>query len=325
MTFIDLHCDTLMLAHYKEQEDLYDLPGMLDIRRMKDAGQMAQFFAMFMPPLPELEADGLDIETEDNSYINSCLAIYDRTMARYPDMIAPAYNLSDLKTNWEEGRMSGFLTIEDGRPINGRLDRIKEYYDRGVRLVTLTWNHENSIGYPNSTDAEAMALGLKPFGREAVELMNDLGIIVDVSHLSDGGFWDVAEISKQPFVASHSNARSLSPHPRNLTDDMIKALADAGGIAGINFCPAFLTEDLKSEESRLADLVRHIEYLVDRGGIDLVALGSDLDGVSGNLEIGQPTDMPRILEALDRAGYSTGDIEKIAYGNAMRLIGDVMK
>src|SRR5699024_7042079 len=110
------------------------------------------------------------------------------------------------------------------------LRRLHEFYDAGVRLITLTWNYENAAGYPNSRDSSVMRKGLKPFGKVLIEEMNDLGMIIDVSHLSDGGFWDVARRSKKPFIASHSNARAVTSHPRNLTDEMIRAIAEKGGV-----------------------------------------------------------------------------------------------
>ena len=196
--------------------------------------------------------------------------------------------------------MSTILTIEDGRSINNDLAKIKEYYDLGIRLITLTWNFENCLGYPNSDDPKIMNKGLKDFGKEAVEYMNELGIIIDVSHLSDGGFYDVAEISRLPFIASHSNARALSPHRRNLTDDMIRIIGERGGVIGL----------------------KHIK---DKGGEEVLALGTDFDGIGGNLQIPSADKLPLLFEALRREGWSEDLIEKFAYKNALRVIRDVMK
>lgn len=134
------------------------------------------------------------------------------------------------------------LTVEDGRMVNGSFDRLEQLAKTGVRAIALTWNFENCFGAPNSRDPKIMSKGLSAFGKEAIEAMNELGILVDVSHLSDGGFYDVAKISKKPFVATHSDCRALAAHPRNLTDDMIRLLAQKGGVSGINFAPAFLDD-----------------------------------------------------------------------------------
>jgi membrane dipeptidase len=191
----------------------------------------------------------------------------------------------------------------------------------GVRLISLTWNGENCFGFPNSADPALMALGLKPFGIEAVREMNRLGVIVDVSHLSDGGFWDIRKHGAKPFVASHSNARALSPHPRNLTDDMIRALADAGGVAGVNYCPAFLSRDVTSGVSTVDLVVQHIGHLIKTGGEDCVSLGGDWDGITGDIELRGPEKMGILFDALADAGHPGRVIEKIAWGNALRVIG----
>ena len=134
------------------------------------------------------------------------------------------------------------LTVEEGGVLNGNRNRLEELYQRGVRLITLTWNYENCIGYPNSRNAQEMQKGLKSFGKQMVEEMNERGMLVDVSHLSDGGFWDCIRLSKKPIIASHSNARALCAHPRNLSDEMLCALGECGGVVGLNFLSAVFTK-----------------------------------------------------------------------------------
>ena len=158
--------------------------------------------------------------------------------------------------------------------------------------------------------------------------MNEMGIIVDVSHLSDAGFWDVLDICKKngkPFVASHSNLRSLSPHTRNLTDDMLKALAEAGGCTGINFAPGFLDPDITAQKSKISHMAQHALRMKDLGGIEVVALGSDLDGITGELEIDSIDKMPLLFDEFKKVGFTEGEIEKIAYHNVARVIKDAMK
>ena len=138
-----------------------------------------------------------------------------------------------------------------------------------------------------------MAAGLTDFGKEAVERMEQLGMLVDVSHLSDGGFWDVSRLCKGPFVASHSNCRALNPHPRSLTDEMLRTLAEHGGVAGLNFAPEFLNGDITCQDSRVEDMVTQLRHRINVGGEDCAALGSDLDGIGGRLEIDSSAAMPR--------------------------------
>lgn len=329
MKYIDLHCDTLCMAFETKDKNIFDRPQfMLDIKRLKEAGAMAQFFAMYMPPqewIHNIKAGCSDDEFIDDLYATLCDAI-----AQHPDDIAWAKNAADMENNAKQGKVSAFLTIEDGRSVNGSFEKFDKYYDMGVRLVSLTHNYENCFGYPNSTDSKIMSAGLKPFGKEAVEYMNDKGIIIDVSHLSDGGFRDVMELSKKPIVASHSCARALTPHQRNLTDDMIKAMATKGGVCGINFCPVFITPDLSAnggwiEDSKLEDIVRHVMHLYNVGGSDFVAIGTDFDGIGGKLDIAGPQDMDKLFDALLKKGMNAEDVEKIAYKNAERLIKETLK
>jgi membrane dipeptidase len=225
-----------------------------------------------------------------------------------------------LVENDRKQKISAYLTIEDGRSVNGSFDKIKEYYDLGVRLITLTWNSPNCFGYPNSFDKNIMEKGLTSFGKEAVSFMNEIGILVDVSHLSDGGFYDVCEVSKKPFVASHSNCRELSPHPRNLTDDMIRLLASKGGVIGVNIVPDFLSSDIRCRESFIDDVVRHVVHMINKGGIECVGIGTDFDGTGGNIELNEPAKVQILFDRLKKMGVSDDALEKIAYRNAARVI-----
>jgi membrane dipeptidase len=324
MKFIDLHCDTLLYAAARGERSLYDLPeAMVDVRRLHEAGALAQFFAVFFPPREAFARLEIEPPPDDERYFEICREIYGNTLAEHPDVIRAAGGAPDIAENSANGAVSAFLTLEDGRVIDGKLENLSRFYSLGVRLISLTWNGENCFGFPNSAEPGRMSLGLKPFGIDAVREMNRLGVIVDVSHLSDGGFWDVREHSAKPFVASHSNARTLSPHQRNLTDDMIRALADAGGVAGINYCPAFLNADTDAVVSTAALAVRHIEHIINTGGEDCVSLGGDWDGMDGDVELRGPEKMGILFDALADKGYPGRVIEKIAWGNALRVIAAV--
>lgn len=317
--YLDLHCDTLEIGFLKKKEDIFEFPeGMLDIRRMREAGMFGQFFAMFFPPKER------EWMPEDEVYYQSLKKLFYDSLEKHSDCIAFAGNGKTAEENFRKGKLSAFLTIEDGRHVQGKLENIKRFYDDGVRLITLTWNYENCFGAPNSREKSIMEKGLTTFGKEAVGYMNELGMLIDVSHLSDGGFYDVAELSKKPFVASHSNARALSPHPRNLTDDMLRRLADCGGVAGVNFYGAFLQKDAATEKSTIEALATHIRYMTNVGGEDCVALGTDFDGICGELEIGNPLQMELLFDRLKKEGFFAGQIEKFAYRNALRVLHDML-
>lgn len=169
-----------------------------------------------------------------------------------------------------------------------------------------------------------MNKGLKKKGIETIERMNELGMLVDVSHLSDGGFWDVVKHSKKPFVASHSNARALASHPRNLTDDMIKAIANAGGTIGINYFGRFLS-NRDDNISYVSDIVNHIKYIRNIGGDDVLSLGGDFDGVDSTLEMANVGEMNKLLHALKKDKFSDDFIEKLWEKNVTRVIKDVLR
>ncbi len=326
MKYIDTHCDTLMGSYLDPNFDLRSNPKtMVDFERMKAGGAMAQFFAMFLPPPGAEKWMKLDNPIDDEDYLAKLSAALKRNVEANSDLIAMAHNADELLANEKAGKMSAFLTIEDGRSVLGSMENLQRYYDMGVRLISLTWNFKNCFGTPNSSDPVLMAEGLTDFGKDAVVRMQEMGMLVDVSHLSDGGFMDVAKLAKVPFIASHSNCRSLSPHQRNLTDDMIKILADKGGVSGINFGPGFLNEDTKAKDSTNELIVKHIKHFVKVGGEDCVGLGSDFDGIGGNLEVGSSDKVPMIWDLLHKEGFSDDLIEKIAWKNHFRVIKEAMK
>lgn len=312
MNLIDLHCDTVFLMSVmKEPIELRQNNLCVDLMKMKQAESMAQFFASFIH-MKYFDGDF------DKAY-DAALAMMRRTkaeMAKNSDMISLATNYDGLMKNHKNGLMSGILTVEEGGIIHGKMERLEELHREGVRLITLTWNFENCFGYPNGAEG-----GLKPFGIEAVERMNDLGMIVDVSHLSDGGFWDVMKYSKKPAIASHSNARRECGHRRNLTDEMIRALAEKGGISGLNFYPAFLSDEGKAN---VDDIVRHMLHMYHVGGEEFVAIGTDFDGFEGAVDgLEHMGKMPEFYEALRKRKFTDSQIEKFCYKNALRVIKEV--
>lgn len=318
MQLIDMHCDTISKLYSDRTLSVRKNTCHVDLEKLSEAGAAAQFFACF------IHAE----KKEENHYEGSFFKALDmldyagKIFSEEDDKVRRVETDRELSLCMEQGRIGCFLTIEEGGILEGDLTRLDTLKERGVSLMTFLWNYENSLGYPNSTKKEIMQRGLKPFGRAVTERMNEIGMIVDVSHLSDGGFYDVAAIAKKPFVASHSNARALCNHPRNLTDDMIRTLAAAGGICGVNFYPRFLTGRRVAD---VEDLVRHIRYLVNKGGEDMVAFGSDFDGFDDGVpdppHIGR---MDRVFHAMKKAGITERQMEKIAAGNVLRIIKEVL-
>ena len=316
MGIIDLHCDTIGKIYQFNEEFLYKNSYSVDIQKMISGKVDAQFFALFLDKA-WIEEQGLDLY----KYTKVFYEVFTEQIKVNGDYINFGKSYEDLMKNREENKMSAFLTIEEGDFLQGKIERLDEFYQMGLRLIGLTWNVENCIGYPNSYDERVMNLGLKDFGFEVIEKMNELGMIIDVSHLSDGGFYDCIRHSKKPIVASHSNARAITNVPRNLTDSMMASLADKGGIIGLNFCPHFLGE---GEVSRIEDMVQHAKHIKNKAGIDSLALGTDFDGITGELEISNIGEIDKLFDALKQAGFKTGDIEKVSYRNVERIIKECL-
>jgi len=290
----------------------------IDIEKMKKAGSMAQFFASF---IHMSEFNGENVVEEAYQHALEMIAYGKAELDKCSDSIEIAHNYNELIANRDNGKMSAILTVEEGGILNGKMEYLEELYRQGIRLITLTWNHENCIGFPNSHEPVVMNQGLKPFGIEVVKRMHDLGMIIDVSHLSDGGFWDVMEHSTKPVVASHSNARALCNHPRNLTDEMIKALAKKGGVAGVNFYPYFLHE---SGKATMEDIAEHLWHMYQVGGEDVIAFGTDFDGFDeGELDITHMGEMNFVYDAIRKRGFTERQMEKILNGNILRVLKDV--
>ena len=318
MRLIDLHCDTIWELMKRQDGHLDSNTCCGDVGKLQQAGGIAQFFACFIH-MDNFQGD----ERFTNAYVSALemIKFAKKEFLAVSDKLVLARSYEEFLENKDQGILSAFLTIEEGGILDCDWNRLQRLYEEGVRLMTLTWNYENCIGYPNSREESIMQKGLKPFGIEVVERMNTMGMIVDVSHLSDGGFWDVIKYSKKPIVASHSNARALCPHPRNLSDEMIRALSDNGGIAGLNLYPFFVRSDGVITAEHVAD---HLYHMYQVGGEDVLAIGTDFDGFDeGVSEIAHMGEMGLLYETMRRKGFSERQMEKIWYGNAMRIIKEL--
>lgn len=324
--YVDMHCDSLLRGFYENQESIYNGSGMQGLKRMAEAGQMAQFFAIFFPPRKPTvnQAEGEKPLPSDRDFFDLLRDQLYAEVEKHPDCLQMAHSFSEIMANWNAGLSSAILTVEDGRMVDGKMENLYYMYRKGVRAMALTWNGSNCFGYPNSQEPAVMERGLTEFGKEAIGEMNRLGMLVDVSHLSDGGFYDVARLSKVPFIASHSNCRELTRHPRNLTDSMIKLLAEKGGVAGINFCPQFVGDSTDRITTRVCELADHVMHFINVGGEECVGLGTDFDGVEGQLEIDHPEKMDLLFLELKKRGMSERVMEKVASRNVLRVIRDAM-
>lgn len=311
MKVIDFHCDTISkLMDNRGISELKSNNFSIDIEKLKNGDNLAQFFALFL---------NLKHVKDPLEYCLSMLDKFYMEMEKNQDSISLVKSYDELINNKKKNKLSAFLTIEEGGVLKGELYNLRNFYRLGVRLITLTWNYPNEIGFPNSKK-EYMGKGLTNFGYEVIEEMNRLNMIIDVSHLSDKGFYDVLKLSKKPFIASHSNSRFITDHPRNLTDSMIKDLSNIGGIMGINFYNRFLGE---SDISKIDDMLLHIKHIYNVGGIDVIALGSDFDGIECEVEMKDTSEMYKLQDKLKKSGFSEDNIEKIFYKNALRIIKDI--
>ncbi len=310
--YIDLHSDTPTLILQKDIK-LDKNSYCIDIDKLQKGDALAHFFAMY-----------IDSQTVKSSF-DYCVEMLDRfkeELDNNSDTIMLCRDYNDLKEADRDNKIGAFLTIEEGEAIEGDLDRLYFFKEQGISLITLTWNYENSLGYSNFEWIDQYK-GLKPKGIKAIEIMSDINMIIDVSHLSDGGFNDVLAHSTKPFIASHSNARAITNHPRNLTDKMLKQLADSGGVTGINFFNKFLS-DRDNELATISDMVRHIKHIRKVAGVDVIAIGSDFDGIPNPVEIANASQMAKLADRLQTEGFSSDEVEKIFFRNSSRVIREVL-
>lgn len=331
MKVIDMHCDTIMAIYEGEKKnetiELRQNDLNISVDKMEKGDYLAQCFAMFVP-----------LGNVENAFetVNEMIDVFYQELDKNSDKLALALNYEDIVQNQKEGKMSAVLTIEEGGTTKGNLHFLRNLYRLGVRMITLTWNYENGIGFPNLMKNAAGTSdstipntkdGLTKEGIALVQEMERLGIIIDVSHLSDAGFYDVLKYTTKPFVASHSNARGQCSHVRNMTDDMILKLAQRGGVMGINYAASFLevpSIDDPNFMSTIDNMVKHIQYIKNLAGIDCIGLGSDFDGIPQNLEMKDASELPLLEKAMKEAGFSQEEIEKVFYKNVLRVFKEVL-
>lgn len=318
--YFDAHCDTIhrcvvearpdqpeaVQAYWNAVQGLRQNGGHVDLLRGGRFARYAQFFALYHNP---------DFAPEDGMWA-MCRRLHDRFLAEMEanaDLVRHCRTGEEVRAAVADGKIAALLSVEAADLLECEANRVAEAASWGVRLCNLTWNVPNAISGTNCRESER---GLSLRGRDFVRALEEHGIYADVSHLSDPGFWDLIRMARRPVVASHSNSRAVCPHPRNLTDDMFRAIRDSGGVAGINLYRNFVGPTGSVEE-----LVAHVEHFLDLGGEKTLCLGGDLDGceaLAGGMEGIQ--DVPLLYDALKARGYDEALLEDIFWNNLLRLL-----
>lgn len=304
LIFFDAHCDTLEKVT-DSAEALRKNSFHIDLERLMSYDGYIQVFAAFVDKSKWESPHKRALSMIDTYYLE---------LEKNKPVSSHCTNIHQIETALNAHRVACMLSVEGGEAIEGSLEKLDVLYGKGVRIMTLTWNYANEIC---DGIGEASGGGLTDFGKQVVKKMNRLGMIVDVSHISVKGFWDVLENSTKPFIASHSNAKGLCPHPRNLDDSQIKAIINTGGCIGVNFYPLFVAENRCTAE----DIVNHIEYFLELGGENNIGIGSDFDGIDTTpREIHGAEGMNKIVECMLRRNFTQELIEKITSKNFLRVI-----
>ena len=306
MFVFDLHCDTLFKFFENQRYSISKNNGHVSDVGLKNGGYLAQCFAIYQPT--DITGDsGFD-------YFKKQCDVFKNAVSKSL-VLEMATDKKDIEENRKNGKVSAVLTVENADFLQNDLNRLKTVEEKGVKILGLVHNGENCLGHSHSNNKALANLPLKGFGREVVEVLNFTNITVDVSHLNVGGFWDVARLSKKPFVATHSGCSAVFKHARNLCDEQVKAIAQSGGVVGCVFYSHFLNG---TDTTDIDSILRHLEHLVKVGGEDVAALGSDFDGMKCDL----PFDASKIqilVEAItSKFGFSV--TEKLCFKNAMRII-----
>jgi membrane dipeptidase len=348
---LDTHIDVTpkLQTNWKFNEEHKE--GHIDLPRMKKGGLNALFFSIYM-------SGTVTGPKAVNDAIERIAAVH-RLADELPDQVALCVNAEQVRKAHMQGKIAALMGMEGGHMINNSLAVLRMYAELGVRYLTLT--HSVNTDWADSSGDQPKHNGLTDFGKDVVRELNRLGVMVDISHVSDKTFMDAIEVSKAPMIASHSSCRAISGHARNMTDAMIKALAAKGGVIQINYLDQFIDNDLFQYSQKSQTLMRelqqkypgrenaatrreevakqfgpapkaswerildHIDHAVKLVGVDHVGLGSDFDGGSMPAGMEDCTQLPKITEALMRKGYSASDMRKILGDNTLRLMGEVEK
>ena len=278
MDYFDLHCDTISEC-YNENQALNRNHMQLSLEKGKNINKWVQTYAIWMND--EFNHD------EAYDYFNKVYAYFLTQLEECKEKIECCKSTKEMNEAFAKGRSAAFLSIEGSRAIGREISRVQEYYDKGVRMMTLTWNGKTDVADGCMVEN---AGGLTTFGKEVVSKMEEVGMLVDVSHLAEKGFWDVVNLTEKPFIATHSNSKAICNHPRNLTDEQFNIFVKRKGLVGMNFYPLFINGTMEGD---IEELILHIDHFLELGGEDVVAMGSDFDGAK----------MPHHMSSIEDIGY----------------------
>ncbi len=315
--------------------------GHVDLPRALEGGFGGGFFACFVPPNPKagwteeaaltVTANGYEVSGSPpldpdyaRGFADAMAKLLFRLEGESEGSLKVVRKAAEIESCLNDGVVAAILHFEGAENLGSDPGALEEAYERGLRSLGLVWSRPNAYAhgapfkFPGSPDTGP---GLTEAGRNLVRECNRLGVLIDLSHLNENGFWDVAGLSDAPLVATHSNAHALCPSSRNLTDRQLDAVKDSDGMVGVNFAVAFLREDGKDDaDTPLSTVMRHVDYLVERVGIDRVGFGSDFDGAKVPEAIGDVSGLPNLLAALEEHGYGEAELRKLAHGNWLRVL-----
>jgi len=350
LPILDGHNDTLQMMFVPGENKRPFLretnSGHIDLPRAKRGGLCGGFFSIFVPhpeqngqetppdasqERPTIRASNL--EPVDFSYAHQLaqkgIEIFFALESESSREFRVVRTIAEIRTALEEDALSAVIHFEGAEPIDSRLESLPSFYEEGLRSIGIVWSRKNAFGqgvnfdFPGSPD---MGPGLTDAGKELVRACNRLGIMLDLSHLNEKGFWDVERISEAPLVATHSCVHALCPSPRNLTDRQLDAIGASGGLVGVNFSVKFVREDgEENPDTPLSELVRHFCYIADRIGVDHLAVGSDFDGTTVPSEIRDVAGLPKLVAALRDGGFDEEALAKIGYKNWLRVLSKTWK
>ena len=305
---LDTHCDTPMFFPQNVDFGQRDQRILVDLHKMTEGRQDATIMVAYLPQptdQPTAFADNIFDKIED-------------IVAKHSTHLAIAHTPAELWANKREGKKSIMLGIENGHALDGKIENLRHFKERGIVYMTLCHNGDNDIC--DSARGEHTHNGVSAFGREVIREMNRLGIMVDLSHAAEKSFYDALELSATPIVCSHSSCRALCDHPRNLTDDQMRALAQRGGVMQVTLYHGFLVKD---GEATIEDAMRHLDHAISIMGIDHVGLGTDFDGDGGIRGLANSSELLNYTRELLQRHYSEEDIQKLWGGNFLRVMNEV--
>lgn len=311
MRLFDLHCDTLTSLYLRNmqsnKENLIKNKMQVSIQRAADFDAYCQTFAIWTPE------NITCVEAYKNFY--SVLSYFKNELIAHSNHVSLCLTAEDIRAAAKKGKVAALLSVEGGGVIMGNLEILNDLYKAGVRIFSLTWNMRNSLADGANVKNGG---GITPLGKQVIGEIERLGMILDVSHLSDKGFYDVCEVSTKPFIATHSNSRTVCAHQRNLTDEQFREIVKRQGIVGINLGVNFLENN--SKEASAASVVKHVDHFMSFGGENVVAMGADYDGASMPDDLNTVDKAVNVADALLKANYSETLVNKIMYDNTIEFL-----